>query len=152
MNLAALVAKEVGVDPQNVMLLRHSNSRVAALLREGASIEEFTLVQPIDSRYDFLASGRIPIRIVIAIVNDHVHAIYRIDGVEDENGTTQSLTSPAYARFDIKQGYLPRPAKRYCAMRIEHSRSLGQAVRGWTSPRTPVARYGEKLHKGVEVN
>ena len=55
MNLASLVAKEVGVDPQHVLLLRHSNKSVAALEREGASIEEYTLVQPTDSRYDYFA-------------------------------------------------------------------------------------------------
>ncbi len=151
MNLGMLVAKELEADPQHVMLLRHSNVKVAALEREGASVEEYTLVQPTNSRYDFFADGRVPAKYVVVIVYDHVHCVYRIQGVEAE-GTTHSLASAAYVRFDTMQGHLPLPAKRFRATLVERSRTLGRPVLGWSSPRTPVARYGGRLFEHVEVS
>ena len=150
MNLASLVAKEVGVDPQHVLLLRHSNKSVAALEREGASIEEYTLVQPTDSRYDYFAERYPRIGCVVVVVHDHVHSVYHVQGVAAQ-GTTHTLTSAAYVRFDTKQGFLPCPAKRFRAKLIEHSRALGRPVLGWSSPRTAVARFGGRLFESVEV-
>ena len=41
-----------------IMLLRHSNTTVAQLLDSGSTIEEYTEVQPIGSRYDYLDDAR----------------------------------------------------------------------------------------------
>lgn len=97
MHLATTVAAEAQVDPQAVMLLRHGNRKTAALLRAGGTLEEYTLVQVKDSKYDFSALGKPPIVVVVAIVNDKVHFVYRIEGV-DPTGTTRSLTSAGFNR------------------------------------------------------
>ena len=83
MNLASAVARESGVAVKQVMLLRHANGKVAALFRAGGQIEEYTLVQPTDSKYDFRATGRPPIKVVAVIVNDHVFALYEIPALNE---------------------------------------------------------------------
>ena len=148
MNLARTVAAEAKVDSQFVMLLRHGNVKTAALRRAGGTLEEYTLVQPLNSRYDYLAEGRPPISIVVAIVDDKVHFVYRILGVE-KTGTTRSLTSRGFNRFDQAAGYPELPARPFNAEPIA-SRTLNRLVTGWASPRNAVARYGSKAHDSVE--
>jgi len=149
MNLGQLVALENGVDQQNVLLLRHGNRKVESLLQAGGTIEEYTLVQPTGSKYDFHAANKPPIQIVVVIVNDAVFAVYHIMDVEAE-GTTRNLTSPAFALWDIEQGYPELNAKRFSA-EVLSSRSLGRAVVGWRSKRNAVARYGSSLYGSVEI-
>jgi hypothetical protein len=147
MHLATTVAQEAKVDPQSVMLLRHGNGKTASLLREGGALEEYTLVQVTDSKYDFLATGRPPIAIVVAIVNDRVHFVYRIQGIE-RHGTTRSLTSAGFNRFDIAAGFPALPARRFSAKSVL-SRTIGCVASGWNSPRNAVARYGSKTFDAV---
>ncbi len=151
MNLASTIAAELGIDPQSLLLLRHGNRKTAALRKAGASIEEYTLVQPTDSKYDFSVSriNEPPLQAVAVIVDDKVHAVYKIVGVE-KVGTTRSLTSAAFSRFDIEAGYPEKPAKRFAATECS-SRTLHRPISGWTSPRNAVARYGSKMFDSVEV-
>jgi predicted HNH restriction endonuclease len=151
MKLYEVIRRETGVHPEKIMLLRHSNGRVILLLEHGAQLlEEYTLVQPINSKYDFLAEKKLPIEIVAVIVYDKVHAIYRIQGVE-KLGTTYSLVSPAHRELTIKWGYIELPAKAFKAIKMQ-SCSIGLPVSGWTSPRRAVARYGDKLFESTQIN
>lgn len=147
MQLADAAARESGVDPEHIMLLRHANGKVASLLRAGASIEEYTLVQPTDSKYDFRAFGKTPIEVVAVVVNDHVYGLYKITGVE-RTGTTHSLTSAAFRAFDTAMGYPIRAAKRFSGHQLSCT-FKGKAVSGWSSPRNAVARFGGKLFQEV---
>lgn len=149
MNLTSLISTEFNADPKHIMLLRHSNRSVALLEREGASIEEYTLVQPTNSRYDYFADGHLPVEYVVVIVRGHVHSVYYVEGVA-EQGTTYSLVSPAHQRFDRKQGFAPLPAKRFQAKPL-NSRAIGRPVSGWSNPRVAVARFGGRLFDSVEV-
>jgi hypothetical protein len=150
MNLADFIAKEQKVTHDQIMLLRHSNRMVKKLLKAGASIEEdYTFVQPDNSSYDFRADGLTPISVLVVIVNDLVYGVYRIDGVL-QRGMTHALTSPNYVAVDIAEGYSDTKAKKY-AWSAFISKAQGRAVIGWTSPRTPVARYGHKMFKSVEL-
>ena len=148
MNLAHTIALEHGVDPQLILLLRHGNTKTRALLQAGGTLEEYTLVQPIDSKYDFHANGKPPVSIVVAIVEDKVHFVYRILDVE-RLGTTLTLTSLGFKRFDEAAKYKERPARKFSAEPLA-SRSLQRPVVGWTSPRNAVARYGTKMFSSVE--
>lgn len=150
MNLARLIADETNSQLDQIMLLRHSNSKTKGLLQAGATIEEYTLVQPTNSKYDFLADGKPPIQVVVAIVNERVHAVYKIAGVE-RVGTTRTLVSGNFRQFDIQQGYPELPAKLFRAEQLS-SAWLGQSIRGWTSPRNAVARNGTRLFDRVEVD
>jgi hypothetical protein len=149
MNLARLIAAEANVDPQDVLLLRHSNTRIEGLKRAGGTIEEYSLVQPTDTRYDFIPDGKTPIKVVATVVSDKVHAVYRILGIE-KTGTTRSLTSLGFRRFDIELNYPERNAKRFSA-EVLQSTATGKFVTGWTNPRSAVARYGGKLFETVEI-
>ena len=147
MSLAAAVAQEANIDLRSVMLLRHASGKVDALLAHGASIEEYTLLQPTDSKYDFHATNRGPIQVVAVVVNGKLHALYRIAGVK-RIGTTHSLASPAFLRFDKAMHYGPRPAKLFSGRELS-SNLVGRAVEGWSSPRNAVARFNGKLFREV---
>ena len=150
MNLAQTISSELGIDHRSLLLLRHGNTKTNALRKAGASLEEYTLVQPTGSKYDFSASKtNMPAVLAVAvIVNDRVYAVYKITGVE-KIGTTRSLTSAAFNRFDIDAGYPEKPAKKFAAKAFE-SRTLNHPITGWTSPRNAVARYGSKIFDSVE--
>jgi hypothetical protein len=111
MQLFKVISKETGVSPSKMMLLRHANCRVTQLLRHGKQLlEEYTLIQPINSAYDFLRENQMPIEILVVIVYDKVHAIYKIQGLE-RIGTTYDLVSSAHRELTKKWGYEERPAK-----------------------------------------
>ena len=150
MNLGKLISRESNVAPEHIMLLRHSNTLLPALLNAGGTIEEYTLVQPSNSRYDFHADGKPQINVVAVIVNDVVHVVYRILGVE-RHGTTRTLVSPKFQRFDVAHKFPERDAKLFTAEEIQ-STAVTRPIRGWTSPRTPVARFGGILFESVEIN
>jgi len=149
MNLGTLIANEANVQPEEVMLLRHGNTQVRLLEQYGATIEEYTLIQPTDSKYDFWADGRPQINVVVVVVDDHVNIVYRILGFRDD-GTTHTFGSDNFHQMDIAQGYPAYPARFFAAEPIA-SVSLGRPVSGWTAPRHPVARYGHQLFGSVEV-
>lgn len=151
MELSEVIKKETGVPPENIMLLRHSNRRVRELLKYGEHLlEEYTLIQPIDSDYDFLSENKPPIEILAVIVYDKFHAIYRIQGVE-KIGTTYDLVSAAHRELTKKWKHEERPAKKFRAVKLQSS-SIGMPISGWTSPRTTVARYGGKLFETTKIN
>ena len=143
MSLGHAVAHEQHVRPDQVLLLRHSNSKVKSLLAAGGKVSEYTSVQPTDSIYDFLATGRPDIEVIAVIVNDHLHGVFRVDGVE-KVGTTRTLVSQAFRDWDAALGYPERPARRFLLAELP-SKYKGRAVVGWSSPRHPVARYGHRM-------
>lgn len=87
---------------------------------------------------------------VVAIVEDHVHSVYRIMGIE-RTGTTRTLVSDNFRNFDIALGYPELPAKLFIGVLLD-SASLGLLVRGWISPRNSVARSDGSLFDTVEVD
>lgn len=148
--LAELVADEMKVPVNEVMLLRHSGERIRELLAAGATVEDYTFTQPTGSRYDYLAPGKTPVSVVVVIVEDRVYGIYRVGGVERE-GTTYSLTSEAHQRVDIKRGKPPRPARRFFMTALQSS-YLGGRVRGWEKrARIPVQRFDEGFFREITV-
>lgn len=150
MNLGQLIATETHVQPEHIMLLRHSNTKVRALRRAGGSLDEYTYVQPKNSHYDYLADGETPVQVVAVIVEDCLYGVYWVDRIERE-GTTRTLVSAAFRSFDLGQGYPERPARKYVLSPLPSS-LVGRAVRGWTSTRNATARYGGRLFSSVEVD
>lgn len=150
MELASAVAFAAGVNPDDVMLLRHSDNTVAQLLRSGATIEEYTEVQPLGSRYDYLDDAQGAVSVVAVIVNDRVYGVYRVLGVLRE-GTTHSLTSTAHRHFDEARGKKERPARRYKLEAVPNP-FLGALVTGWRSrERTTVQRANGGFFHKIEV-
>lgn len=151
MILASIVATEAGVSPDLVMLLRHANSIVAELLARGSSLAEYTSVQPTESKYDYLDPNHHAVEVVVVIVDDAVHGVFRVLGVEEE-GTTFSLTSEAHRQYDQERGKEDRPAKRFALQPIP-STTIGRPVRGWERrTRTPVQRSDGGFFWEIQVD
>lgn len=147
--LAYALAKEFGVAPRQVMLLRHFKGKVDAIRRAHARLDEFTLTQPTGTPYDFLARDRPPIDILGVIVDDHVLAVYRILGVESE-GSNRVITSASFRALDGAMRYPERQVRRFAAEQLS-SVFDGHAIVGWSSPRSAVARCGGKLFESVRI-
>lgn len=151
MVLADLIAWETHVAHENVMLLRHSNQIVDALVRTGSSIEEYTRMQPIGSKYDYTDPTKPLIKVVVVIVHDVVWGVYRVWGVKRE-GTTYDLSSDAHLSFDIERGAHERPAKIF-KMELISSSSIGVMVDGWEGKsRTRVQRSDGGFFHQIIVN
>jgi hypothetical protein len=158
MRLVDLICEELRVDHQNLMLLRHSNHNIGILTNLfGAlnnAVEEYTFIQPDKTRYDFRRPEDNPIKVVVVIVYDHVHAVYCIEGVEAA-GMYRGLASPPLQQYC--DNFFPDehlenlPARRY-RMRAEPSRAVGRPVSGWIAPIQAVARPGEVMFERVEVD
>lgn len=150
MKLAELVAAEAGVSLDAVMLLRHSNESIRFLERCGASIEEYTSLQPVGSKYDYFREAARPIHVVVVIVYDHVYGVFRIDGVL-KTGPSYEIVSPEYVEFDRQRD---KPERLCHLFQLEGiaSSALGKAVRGWEGrTRTPVQRSADSFFSSVEV-
>lgn len=150
MNLAELIARETQEPIEAVMLLRHSNDSIERLHHCNATIEEYTAIQPIASKYDYHHPNRQPwISVVVVIVNDHVHQTYRVAGVDAE-GTNHEVASEAYRTFDRDRPV--RNCRRFRLLPIA-SVSTGLVVNGWEGrTRTPVQRHGNKFFAEVDVH
>jgi hypothetical protein len=149
MKLATALAQEMGVSPQDVMLLRHFKGKVQAIKRANATLDEFTLTQPVGSPYDFLAEDRPPIRIVGVIVEERIYAVYRILSIEAQ-GSNRVITSESFRALDGAMKYPERQVRRFAAEKLQ-SKYVGRAIEGWSSPRNAVARFGGKLFDSVTI-
>jgi hypothetical protein len=149
--LADLIQRETQTPLEQIMLLRHSNAEIAKVRQHDVSIDEYTAMQPIDSKYDFHRSGTQKIAIVAVIVDDRVYAVYRVAGVEAE-GSVYSLGSSAYQRFERSRNKDDRECRRFSLISLP-SVSIGLPVRGWDSSRsrTPVQRIDGSFFREIEV-
>ena len=150
MILADLIHRESGVPLAEIMLLRHSNAEVAKARSHNVSIEEYTALQPTDSKYDFHRSGATPISVVVVVVDDRVNAVYRVTGIEAE-GSVYALGSPAYQQFELARQKDDRACKRFRLI-AQPSAAIGLPVRGWNGrTRTPVQRADGGFFDEIEV-
>jgi hypothetical protein len=129
MRLVDVVQQETGVAFDHLMLLRHSTQDIDALLAHGGTVEEYTNTQPTGSKYDFLATGRPLIEIVVVIVHDRVDGVYRVSGVETE-GMSFSLASKGKRQFDLERKRIDHPARRFRMTRV-HCLADEATIRGW---------------------
>ena len=148
-NLAEALAKEFEVSPERILLLRHFKGKLKAIEAAGAEVDEFTLTQPKDTPYDFRAEGKEPVELVVSISGDHVHAVFRIRGLEAE-GSNRVITSTSFRALDGAMKYPERIVRRFKGSRLK-SKWVGGTVTGWTNPRLGVARAGGKLFGSVKV-
>lgn len=150
--LADTVSQDTGVPTHQILLLRHASENVRALLRFGGTIEEYTALQPVDSRYDFLSEKQGPVRVVVVIVQDRIYDVFEVRGVEGE-GTTYQLASAARREFDLARAREDRQAKQFDLVPLT-SRAIGHSVRGWEGgrTRTAVQRWNGGFFREVEVD
>lgn len=150
MILGHFIANEQNVSPDQVMLLRHSNQKVNKLVSAGANIlDDYTFVQPSDSKYDFIADNKPLITVLVVIVFDKVFGVYQVNGVA-EIGTSRTLVSPNFIAFDIAEGFYEIPSKKFSMTELT-SEAKGLPITGWTCPLNPVARSGYKMFDSVRL-
>ena len=131
------------------MFLRHGNDSIAALRQNGATVEEFTAIQPIGSKYDYFNPKKERVHVVVVLVEDQVYGVFRVLRVEAE-GTNHSLGSEPYRRFDSNKR--TRSCRRFSLQRLS-SISTGLPVRGWERrTRTPVQRSSDSFFDEIEVD
>lgn len=126
------------------------------LERFGVSLQEYTAIQPIGGRYDFHLPSKPRTEVVVAIVRDYVHAVYRITGVLDTgNGT--DICTPEYRKFELyrqevkAKPRVDRECRRYSLIAVQ-SGADGAAVSGWSGKeRMPVQRSDGKFFDQLEV-
>lgn len=151
--LSQLIADETNVMPQQVLLLRHAIKRTNRLHQFGATIEDYTLIQPINTIYDFLGYYNPPIQVVVTIVNDAVYSVYLLGGIAEE-GDNLHLGSPEHQEFEQfmaeMEGRHAVDAVKFAAQRFE-SVYIGSNITGWNAPRHPIAKYGDVLFGTVEL-
>ncbi|MCV2366439.1 HNH endonuclease [Paucibacter sp. DJ1R-11] len=149
MNLAALISSENGVAKDAILLLRHGNDSVAALRKCGATVEEYTALQPIESKYDYWHPKRPRISFVCVIVDDKVYGVFKVTGVQAE-GSSKDLASAEYLAFD--SGKSKRLCRRFALHEVP-SLAVGQRVSGWERgrTRTPVQRLGNEFFGEVSI-
>lgn len=151
MKLAELIRQETGVDSAQTMFLRHTNSSLMLLRQQGASVEEYTALQPIGSRFDFLRGGTTPTSLVVVICNDKVFGVYRLDGV-DATGLTDQICTPEYRAFQQARGKPSRMSRRFRLLPLP-SGSIGAKVSGWEGREiAAVQRGGDGFFEEIEVD
>lgn len=150
MNLATLVASETSEPVEAIMFLRHGNDSVAALRNYGATVEEFTAIQPIASKYDYFHPRKHQVSVVVVIVEDHVYGVFKILRIE-ATGTNLSVASQEYRRFDSERGKPTRKCHKFLLQRLS-SVATGLPVHGWEGrTRTPVQRSVDSFFAEVEI-
>ena len=148
MKLGELVSNETGIPVQSLMLLRHSDDSIRDLRTFGASVEEYTAIQPPGSRrYDYSLG---PVSAVIVIVEDRVYGVFRVAGIL-HTGLSRSIASPQYAAFEQRRGDPPTP-RHYFDLRALPSTAVGRAVQGWRGREiAAVLRFGNALFDQITV-
>jgi hypothetical protein len=151
--LAQLIAEETNVILQEVLLLRHTIYRTNILLQYGSTIEDYTLIQPINSRYDFSMYYKPPIQVVVAIANNTVDSVYLIDGIA-EHGDNLHLGSLEHQMFEQAmaeaEGRQAVPAVKFAAQRFD-SIYIGRNITGWNAPINSIAKFGDMRFETVEL-
>ena len=150
MILADLVASEAGVPLENIMLLRHSNGDIDKLIKWGGTVEEYTRLQPIGSKYDYLHPNKPKVKVVVVIVYDSVYGVYEVLGVEKE-GPTWSLSSEALREFDQGRGRRETQCRLFKIEALQ-SKSTGRPILGWEGrTRTPIQRSNGGFFREITV-
>jgi hypothetical protein len=149
--LGEFVARETGVGVENVMLLRHSQRNVDYLLARGVTVRDYTIVQPIEQKYDYRDPRKPRIDIVVVIVENQVHSVHQVLGVEKE-GTAYALNVPALTQHDKETGKKDRPARKF-KLSLYPSAAIDHAITGWERrQRTAVQRSSGGFFDEIEVD
>lgn len=153
MKLGELVSNETGIPVQSLMLLRHSNDSVRELKRFGASIEEYTAIQPPASKYDPFRGNELgPNPTVVVIAEDRVYGVFGVVGIL-RTGLSPEIASREYAAFETQHDKTPT-LRHYFDLQPLPSSAAGRLVEGWSGgrTRTPVQRPADSFFDQITVD
>lgn len=151
-----LLQEQEGLKKDRILFLRHATSEVELLEACGATLQEFTAIQPTSGRFDFQPAGRPAIEVVVAIVRDRVHAVYRITGVL-EKGLSIDICSPEYKAFEKSRktsNGKPKPVRecRKYSLVVVQSGATGAQIEGWAGREImPVQRSHDSFFDTIRV-
>ena len=154
--LSEFVANEQCVPPNDIMLLRHSNSVVVGLAKIGGNLTAFTAVQPSNTRWDFQwGDNRVRLVVVIArnfsLDRDEVWNIFRVGDVH-ESGTIHGLATKAHVDFDLARNFSDKPARRFDLTSVASS-SVGCQVTGWAGREiSSTARVRNRIFRELTID
>ena len=151
MRLADLIKTETGEDYEGIMFLRHSNGRTDRCNSYGVSLDELTALKSTRDQYDYWKYETGRINIVVAVVRDRVHAVYKIVGIKHASGMLFSLASDGYAKLLCDTDEPDRPARVYEIKKVA-SRAIGAVVTGWEGrERTAACRSKSTFYFNLAV-
>jgi hypothetical protein len=150
--LADQISAETGVAADRVAFIRHSTERIRMLAKFDATIEEYTAVQPVGSKYDFTDPDKAPVSVIVVVVEDKVHAAYRLMGV-DSTGPSKEISSPKFLSFLQSSGKASRHCHKFQLTKLR-SNVEGLPVVGWEGgrSRTPVQRANGSFFSEIMVD
>ena len=151
MRIVDLISQELEVDFPHIMLLRHSTGSIKLMEAAGVTVEEFTSLQPPNSKWDFWRRGKPKIDVVVTIVRDRVESVFRVLNIDAE-GNLFSIVTRKYRKFDASRGNTEdRPILRFRLKPIECT-ALGAPITGWEGKEiSPVLRRSTPLFWQIEV-
>lgn len=150
MKLSTLIEKETSIEKKHIMFLRHANHKIAKLRKFGSSVEDYTFVQSSGTKYDYLHDNDNPIKIVVAIADDHIYGVFKITGVEKE-GTSYELTSKAHHKYLDLQKNGNELAKKFKMEQLK-SISTGKRIFGWEGrERTTIQKSNGGFFDKLEI-
>lgn len=148
--LVKSISTETDVPVKQILLLRHSTDSLKVLKKYGATIEEYTAVQPVGSKYDFYRDPNNQSRIVVVIVDDEIYGAFKVRGIK-KTGNSYDLASNQYILFDKHRGKPPRQCH-FFDLKVIPISTAGQKITGWEGrSRIPVQRYGDKFFLEVSI-
>ncbi len=148
MKLSEAVSIITGVAPEEIVLLRHKNSRIKQLQEYNGSIDDFLLVQPkFGEKYNFRK-----FKVLCVVIFDKVDSIYLIDEVEKE-GISWNLVARGNIQMDKINNRPPRPSIKYNAYKLSNIPIYGLKVNGWTEAAiSSVAKKGHVLFDKLTID
>jgi hypothetical protein len=125
--LAELVRNETGAEYDEIVLFRHTEKDAEAVLKCGATIEEWTSIQPIDPKYDYRSNGQT--KVLVVIVAYEVFGVFRLVETEVEGPRFEISKEP------LNESYRKRKKKNEAAFRMKLERipfsKNAARVKGW---------------------
>ncbi len=148
MKLSEAVSIITGVALEEIVLLRHKNSRIKQIQEYKGSIDDYSLVQPkFDEKYNFRN-----FKALCVVIFDKVDSIFLIDGVEKE-GISWDLVASGNVQMDKENNRPPRQSIKYKAYKLSNIPIYGLKVNGWAEAAiSPVAKKGHVLFDKLTID
>lgn len=149
-SLSQFLCNEFRIKPESLAFIRHSIGKIEQLKRYGGDVRDYTLVQPENTRYDFLKYVQSKPVIVAAIIDDRVHEIYELSG-QFEAGMIRSLVNSGHRQMDIDNNATDRIGRKFSATNLE-SEAIKKPVKGWENrARTTVQYFGDRFFDEIMI-
>ncbi len=148
--LSNFLCNEFRIQPESLVFIRHSIGKIEQLKRYGGDVRDYTLIQPENTRYDFLKYVQSQPVVVAAIIDDRVNEIYELSG-QFESGMIRSLVNSGHRQMDVDNNAADRIGKKFSAITLK-SEAIEKPVKGWENrARTTVQYFGDRFFDEIMI-